>query len=189
MKFKREVLVVVVLCITSTIACYVSIPVSVGDPQPVPALDIPASHLLLDVESFPSDWKASSCDPDCANAERADEALREFGKDTLPGHVIQQVFHFASEDDALAKFVRYEETDAFSSSEEISYLSPIADKQYIHCGVDETPGCKAGLQYDNYFVYFYFDIDDGRGYGLKMEEVEPILQAMDERVSELLNAP
>jgi hypothetical protein len=38
-------------------------------------------------------------------------------------------------------------------------------------------------------VYFYFDIDGSRGDGLKIEEVEPILLAMDERASELLGIP
>jgi hypothetical protein len=160
----------------------------VGDPQPVPSVGVPASDLLLDNQPFPLGWIVFPCDPDCGDAERADIARRDFvGPANGPGHALQDVFHFANEDDALAKFKRYEASVAYSSPLEVTYLSPIADEQFLHCGLDEISGCRAGLQYGNYFVYFYFDIDDGEGRGLGIEEVEPILRAMDERVIELLH--
>ncbi|MCL4871886.1 MAG: hypothetical protein KJ063_23250 [Anaerolineae bacterium] len=77
----------------------------------------------------------------------------------------------------------------FQPPPEISYRSPIADEQYLGCGVDVVPGCRAGLRYGQYFIYFYFDIDGGKGDGLQIEEVEPILRAMDERASLLLGIP
>jgi hypothetical protein len=107
------------------------------------------------------------------------------------------VFLFGSERRAKAKFQRYEETTSLSPPVEITYRSPIADEQYLRCGVAKVPACWAGLRYKNYFVYFYFSLEsrldlDGNkieAHGLKIEEVEPILRAMDERASELLGIP
>lgn len=188
--FGRNIFLLILPCVSAIMGCYISIPVSVGDPQPVPAVYIPASDLLLDNQSFPTGWRVLPCDPDCDDAERADIARRDFvGTVDRPGAVVQDVFHFANEEDALAKFERYEETDALLSPLEITYRSPFADKQYVYCKLDNTPGCSVGLQYDTYFIYFYLHIDDGSGYGLELEEVEPVLRAMDQRVSELFDMP
>jgi len=119
------------------------------------------------------------------------------------------VFYFESEWAAKRKFQRYKETDLtetapvartpfspFQPPPEITYRSPIADEQYLGCGVDVVPRCRAGLRYGRYFVYFSFSLDsgyaDGRkihSSGLNLEEIEPILRAMDERVSLLLDIP
>ncbi len=173
-----------------------------GRPAPTPAPTIPAYDWLLDSSAFPSSWENFPCDPDCGRAERPYEALRSFGRVKIPGHVIQQVFYFGSERSAKAKFQLYEGSDLseatpsarspfspFQPPPEISYRSPIADEQYLGCGVDVVPGCRAGLRYGQYFIYFYFDIDGGKGDGLQIEEVEPILRAMDERASLLLGIP
>lgn len=168
-----------------TLSCTISL----GQPAPTPMPAVPAYDWLLNAEPFPERWQADPCDPDCERAERPHNALRTFGIVNVPGHVIQQVFYFGSERSARAKFQRYEETTSFSTPEEISYRSPIADEQYLRCGVDKVPACWAGLRYENYFVYFYFDIDGGRGDGLKIEEIEPILRAIDVRAGELLGIP
>jgi hypothetical protein len=96
---------------------------------------------------------------------------------------------------AQTKFQTYREVEfrelqspnrTFRPPPEITYRSPIADEYYLGCGIDEVPACRAIMRYGNYFIYFYFDIDDGQGDGLKMEEVEPILRAMDARVTSVL---
>jgi hypothetical protein len=74
---------------------------------------------------------------------------------------------------------------------QITYRSPIADEQYLACGVDVVPACRAGRRYERFFVEFYFSLDGwlwiGFGpevTGVRIEEVEPILRAMDELVVE-----
>lgn len=174
------------ILVVATLSCAIPIPGVPSDPVPVPAPGVPASDLLLDAQPFPSGWEARPCEPYCEDTENASQALRTFYITGIPGHVVQQVFYFGSENDAKANFQRYEETTPFSPPSEIDYQSPIADQQYIRCGVDKVPACRAGLRYGNYFVYFYFDIDSGTGDGLKIEEVVPILQAMDERAVDFL---
>ncbi len=159
------------------------------DPMPVPDDDIPANALLLDTEPFPSDWTISPCMQPC-ELEGSAEALRDFGRAGVPGNVGQHIFHFANGRDARAKFHRYEETTTFPATKEITYRSPLADEQYLRCGIDVIAVCTTGLRYGEYFVEIDFHIDlDGRGEGLEMREVEPVLRAVDERVAELFDLP
>lgn len=162
--------------------------ITTGDPIPVPDSTIPASALLLDSQPFPQGWIVAPCRSPC-DREGSDEALRSFGIVDVAGHVVQQVFHFANERDAQAKFRRYEETTSFSTPSEITYRSPLADDEYLRCGINVVPACSAGLRYGEYFVYFYLDIGHGTGEGLEMQDVEPVLRAMDERVAELFGLP
>jgi hypothetical protein len=129
---------------------------------------------------------------------------RSFGIVGIPGHVIQKVLYLGDEKEARAKFRTYRETSfgrstsrspstEFVPPPEISYRSPIADEQYLGCGVDVVPACRAILRYDSYLVYFYFSLDRGsvdgvevEADGLTIEQVEPILRAMDERAAALL---
>jgi hypothetical protein len=177
--------------------------------NPVPAHPVSTSELLLDEQPFPMGWQASSCDPYCEREERNGQSGRSFFRTGIPGHVIQNVFHYSSERAAHVTFEGYksmnlseatpsarEPFSPFQPPPEISYRSPIADEQYLGCGVDVVPGCRAGLRYGQYFVYFYFSLESGyvgtrkiQNSGLKLEEIEPILRAMDERVSLLLDIP
>jgi hypothetical protein len=184
-------------------------------PNPVPAPAVPTGDLLLDEDPFPEEWEVFSCEPHCDRRERNGESGRSFGVVDVPGHVIQDVFYFDGEWAAKIKFRRYEETDlpdavdpnsvrtprtVFSPPPEIEYRSPIADDQYLGCGIDVVPACRAGLRYGNYFIYFYFDLrssyyfdyldevqaekmlgDEG---GLTLLQVEAILRAMDEHYAE-----
>lgn len=155
----------------------------------------PARNLLLDAKAFPKNWEVDPCEPDCSRREGETKALRVFGIVDVPGHVIQDVFRLESVEAAQTKFQTYREVEfrelqspnrTFRPPPEITYRSPIADEYYLGCGIDEVPACRAIMRYGNYFIYFYFDIDDGQGDGLKMEEVEPILRAMDARVTSVL---
>ncbi|MFW6182902.1 MAG: hypothetical protein ACOC8X_03825, partial [Chloroflexota bacterium] len=139
-----------------------------------------------------------------------------------PGHVTQYVLYLESEFAASIKFQRYRNTDLsdrphsvrkpstiFDRPAGISYRSPIADEQYLGCGVDVVPACRAGMRYGSYFVYFYFDltadyysdfgidVDDlsqsavsaierDKG-GLTLAGVEMVLKAMDKRYAELFD--
>lgn len=131
--------------------------------------------------------------------------VRSFGIVGIPGHVIQKVLYLGDEKESRAKFRTYRETSfgrstsrspstEFVPPPEITYRSPIADEEYLGCGVDVVPACQALIRYGSYVVYFYFDLDqrmadgvmvetDG---GLTIEQVEPILRAMDERAAALL---
>jgi hypothetical protein len=161
-------------------------------PSPTPTL-LPTFHareLLLNALSFPKRWVVFPCKPHCDNRERETHAGRNFGIVDVAGHVIQDVFRFTTVEAAQAKFRTYRETTFGTPPSEITYRSPIADEYYLACGVDTVLGCHANIRYGNYFIYFYFDIDDGqRGEGLRFHEVEPILRAMDAQATTVLRIP
>lgn len=191
LRFKLGLVLVVATLLLS--GCF-GVPYSLsGDPIPVNPPDVPTSDLLLDESPFPSGWQIDLCEPYCDRDRFLGESSRTFGRIGIPGHIIQDVFYYRTERDAEAKFQRYDETTGHSPPPEISYLSPIADEQYLRCGVDKRSGienCRAARRYGNYFIYFYFDLDQGYDDGLpSIEDVEPILRAMDERVSEQLGIP
>ena len=182
------------------IACTVSVG---GRSRPIPTPSIPASELILDTKAFPPDWILDPCEPHCEPEVLS--ALQSFGIVGIPGHVIQEVLYLGYEDAAHDEFqsfrrayfgksdTRSPSTD-FLPPPEVSYRSPIADEQYLGCGVDVVPACRAILRYDSYLVYFYFSLDKGfadgkviETDGLTIEQVEPILRAMDERVLELFD--
>lgn len=164
-----------------------------------PLPNVPATALLLDMDPFPKGWAMSQCYTSHCFSDT--EALREFYLTGVPGHVNQYVFRLGSVESAQAKFKLYRETDFkkkpppqlpstdFLPPSEVTYRSPIADEYYLGCGVDIVPACRAIFRYRNYLVEFYFDIDSGIGDGLKIQQVEPILRAMDEKASAVLGIP
>mgnify|MGYP000477655184 CR=1 FL=1 len=173
-----------------------------GEGTPLPLSNIPAWHLLINADTFPEGWEADPCAPTDRLCFSGTHALRTFGRVAIPGHVIQQVYRFNSIEAAQAKFQRVWEVDfrprqppnmQFAPPPEITYRSPSADEYYFGCGVDRVPGCKALFRYGNYYIEFYFDLDEYRGYGLddegdglRLEQVEPILRAMDEHAATVL---
>ncbi len=164
-----------------------------NDPIPVNPPKTPTGDLLLDEMPFPPEWQIGVCEPDCNLAPS--QSSRTFYRIGFPGHVLQDVFYYRTERDASTKFERYYETGSgtFTVPVKINYYSPIADEQYVYCGIVERNGikvCQAGRRYGNYFIYFYFDIDTGDNDGLpSTKDIEPILQALDELVSERLDIP
>jgi len=167
-------------------------------PTPLPML--PARDLLLDAQAFPRNWGADPCEPDCNRREGATKALRVFGIVGVPGHVIQEVFRLGSEQAATDMFRTARETDfrerqrpnsGFVPPPEISYRSSIADEYHLGCGVDEVPACKVIMRKENYFISIFFNVDRGEvgGHGLKIDQIEPILRAFDERVAMRLGFP
>lgn len=150
--------------------------------------NIPAWHLLLDAQAFPKDWEIGPCGPTERTCFGETHAIRDVGRVGLPGHVLQDVYRLQNDWVAKAKFHTYREVDfkVFHPPPEITYHSPIADEYYLGCGIDKVPACRAIFRYGNYFIYFYFDIDSGKGDGLKLEQVEPILRAMDVRAAAVL---
>ena len=163
-----------------------------NSPEPASTPAIPTNEWLLDDTSFPPTWSVNPCAPHCERTERVTQSLRSFGNIDKPGHVIQNVFYFSSEKAAEAKFQRYEERTSHLAPPEITYRSPIADEQYLQCGIDEPVGiyvCRASRRYGTYFIYFFFNIDQGDGNGLQLREVETILRAMDEQAAIVLNIP
>ena len=178
--------------------------ISIGGPKNIPTPSIAASDLLLDALALPPRWTVNPCKPDCDPGLVT--AQRSFGIVGVPGHVLQDVFYLGSEKAAQEKFHTYYEKDfgkssvrspssEFTSPPEITYRSSIADEQYLGCGVDVVPACRAILRYDSYFVYFYFSLERGfadgaeiEADGLTLEQVETILRAMDERAARMLGA-
>ena len=65
--------------------------------QPATRYPIVAAHtLLLDATSFPRDWQADPCEPDCAHDEGYGKATRTFGRPAKAGSVIQDVTNYGS---------------------------------------------------------------------------------------------
>jgi hypothetical protein len=168
----------------------------VSGPSSPPLPTTSATELLVSREAFPRDWMVDPCNPD--RCLRDTNALRTFGRPGIPGSVIQQIFRLGSVEAAKDKFSTYREVDfrprqspniQLAPPSEITYHSPIADEFYFGCGVDEIPACEAIFRYNNYFVFFHFDIDSGKGDGLKIEQVEPILRAMDSKAASVLGIP
>lgn len=171
-------------------------------PPLAPMPRIPARDLLLDDQAFPEDWDVHPCEPDCRRLEGATHAERSLYIIGVPGHAIQDVSRLESVEAARAKFQTYRRvvfrkklppqvpSSEFLPPPEIHYRSRIADDYYFGCGVDIVPACRAIARYGQYFVYFFFNVDRGaadgeiiESEGLKIEEVEPILRALDERVA------
>lgn len=204
---KLRVTKLLAIWVLSTMMALVQIACSVGiggRSSFVPSPSIPAGDFILDADAFPPDWIPFTCEPYCE--PEVVSALQDFGIVGVPGHVIQEVLYLGYEDAAHNEFESFRgaylgKADTRSPSTEflpppeIAYSSPIADEQYLGCGVDVVPGCRAILRYDVYLVYFYFSLDkgfaDGKEIeidgGLTIEQVGPILKAMDERVLELLD--
>lgn len=174
-----------------------------SSPTATPPLQVPAWELILDDQAFPEGWSVFPCGPPesaCQRQYREAISYRDFGRVGIAGHVAQEVSRLESISAARSNFQIAREVDfrksktrspstEFLPPAEISYRSPIADEYYLGCGVDVVPACRAILRYGNYFVYFYFSVDDGNGEGLKTEEIEPILRAMDERAALVLGIP
>jgi hypothetical protein len=174
--------------------------------QSAPTPAAPAWHLLIDdTLAFPQEWNVDPCDSSHRLCFGETHALRGFGRVGIPGSVIQDVYRLDSVASAKAMFQRARGVDFKKSSpprvpsseflppSEITYRSPIADEFYLGCGVDVVPACEAIFRYGNYFVMFFLNVDKGYvddveiiGNGLKIEEVEPILRAMDARAAAVL---
>ena len=174
-----------------------------GDQDSTSLPNVPAPELLLDAQPFPKGWEVDPCGPDLRRCYRESYARRDFGRFAIPGSVMQHVYRFANVTAAKAKYQRVREVDfakgrnepssEFLPPMEIAYRSPIADEYYLGCGVDIVPACRVIFRYGHYLIDFYFDLDsyreyglDSEGDGLKIEEIEPILRAMDERAAAVL---
>lgn len=159
-----------------------------------------ADDLLLDVDAFPEGWNSSPCDTNLCKQDSSGitAAERDFYLPNIPGHVYQEVFHFPDDGQAKDKFAVYmsgnfNEADVrqpfvpFTPPPEITFKSKIADEYYLACGIDVIPQCKLLSRYENYFVYFYFDLSTGeeRG-GLTYSQIEKVLEALEVHASNKL---
>lgn len=169
----------------------------VRHPPPVPGP--PARAWLLDAHAFPPEWQAFPCTIDCERREGETHAYRGFGIKDVPGHAIQNVYRLVTEREAAAMFRTYRQADfappdppdtQYVPPTEVTYHSATADEYYMGCGINGgAPVCYAIFRYERYFIDLYVHIDRGQGYGIKMEELEPILRALDRRAAEVLDQP
>jgi hypothetical protein len=160
----------------------------------------PARALIVTGEAYPSDWEAILCDTHlCQNGDATYEQFF-ISKAHEPGQFLQEVFRYETTEAASAKYELYRKTDfhkstfdlegtEFAPPVELPYVSPIADEYYFACGREFGLVCRMVARYRNYFVYLYFDMDSGHGYGLTYTEVEHILKWLDEQAAEQLGLP
>lgn len=170
-------------------------------PTPRLPVDVPAWFFLIDTQSFPPNWETPECTPSVRLCLGNVHALRSFGIPGVPGHVIQDVYRFSNVSEAQALFLSARKVDFarcvpqrnpcinFLPPPEINYLSPISDEYYLGCGIDVVPACEAIFRYGQYYAELYFDIDSGKGDGLQIQQVKPILRAVDERAASVLGIP
>ena len=169
-------------------------------PTSTPMSGPPAQVFIISEEVYPSGWKSLPCESLlCQSSGSAYEAYL-ISEANQPGHLIQEVYRLDTLEEASAKFAVYLKNDfkkkaadpestEFSPPVELPYTSPIADEYYFACGREFGLVCQMIARYRNYFISFYFDMDDGRGYGLTYSEVERILHWLDGKVSNLLGIP
>jgi hypothetical protein len=157
---------------------------------------VAARTLLLDATVFPQTWEADPCAPDCARDEGFGNATRTFGRRNIAGTVIQEITNYVYESSAQGASKRAQATNfprrdsderLFSTASSITYVSRFADQYALGCGVDTVPVCRLYAQYGNYFVYMYFDIDNGTGDGLQVADITPILEALDRKIASQLH--
>jgi hypothetical protein len=160
----------------------------------------PARALIVTAEAYPSDWEALPCDTQlCRNG---DETYEQFfgSKSHEPGQFRQEVFRFETVRAASEKYTAYRDTDFhksqfdpdgtdFAPPTELPYVSSVADEYYFACGQEFGLVCRMVARYRNYFVYLYFDMDSGKGYGLTYDEVEQILKWLDKQAASQLSLP
>jgi hypothetical protein len=190
------------------LALLVGCTATMKEPTPTSLPDVPAWYLLLETDAFPRDWAADQCGPTDRLCFGETHALRVFGRVGVPGSVIQDVHRFEDGTPAYSMFQRARESDfnrchaprspcgEFLPPAEANYRSPIADEYYLACGVNVVPACIAIIRYGNYFIEFFINADRGyidgweiEGNGLKVQEVVPILRAMDEHAARVLGIP
>ena len=172
--------------------------VGVGTPEPLSGP--PAEAFIVSTDAFPPDWEALPCESSLCGVGESVYETDFIPVTNEPGHFRQEVWRFDSPEAASAKYSNYLQADfndatgdptatPFLPPTELPYVSNVADEYYFACGRDQAWICRLNARYRQYFVYFYFDMDDGRGYGLTYSEVERILHWLDDRAVELLNVP
>jgi hypothetical protein len=167
---------------------------------PTPLPGPPARAFIVTKEAYPSDWEALPCDTQlCQNGDETYEQSF-ISKSHEPGQFRQEVFRFGTAEVASEKYKVYRDTDFhksqfdpdstdFAPPTELPYVSPVADEYYFACGQEFGLVCRMVARYRNYFVFLYFDMDSGKGYGLTYDEVEQILKWLDKQAASQLNLP
>lgn len=153
-----------------------------------------ARELLLTAQAFPHSWQVDACTIGCDRTERPTHSLRTFGRRSIAGSVIQQVYVSEDAETAHAQFLHLQEAEfaelpppnrTFVPSASLQYQSLVADESALGCGKDEVEACKVFLRYRNYVVEFYFDVKLGETEGLSVTDIPPILEDMDIQITRI----
>ena len=165
----------------------------IGQPGALAYPMVHAKTLLLDARAFPTAWQVDACGVGCDRSERQFYSLRTFGRPTIAGHVVQQVYTYPETKQAATLFQNHRAAEVPSEVFRIpgpsAYQSPWADEQIVACGRPRGYLCKAFFRYRNYVVEFTFDIKDGPDFdGMEISDITPILRDMDRVAVEVLGA-
>jgi len=161
-----KLLIFVVVAAVAALGCGT---IAYPSPTPTPLTGSPAQAFIVSEEAYPSNWDSLPCDSERGRSN--DSYYEQFfvPKARQPGQFLQKVFRMNSIEEASAKFAVYrngefhkkeaaaESTD-FSPPKELPYVSPIADEYYFACGREFGLVCRMIARYENYFVFFYFDM-------------------------------
>lgn len=147
--------------------------------------------LVLDAVPFPArvDARADAPRSPLHNSPRESAGLTIYFTGGIANHEVYQTSSTA----IAARQFRHEEKAQFSTAknygpwqtpEILTYRSPIADQYHVACGtVDNIYMCITLAQYEEYYVWFHTHISSD---GLHVEDLEPILRAIDERMADCL---
>ena len=156
----------------------------------------PASDLLVDISAFPDGWSRTSCDSSLCDG---DDGINTAGQDYFvkgkEGHVYEEVYRLGNSGAALKKYEVYFNGDSkesvarkpyveFQKPIGIPFVSSLAEKSSLLCGVDIIPKCRFYAVYSNYFVYLFFnhaiELNDG---GLTDNEIDNVLNSLEQKIA------
>jgi hypothetical protein len=156
----------------------------------------PIENLLIDESVFPSGWSTSSDEPEpiaraplggTKSVESIEQTFYAYG-----GSAGERIRRFRTEQGAAEEFVRQtrivfrdsEFNTPWMTLQELSYESPVADRFYCACSVDESqplwPHCACIAQYEVYFVQVSTPMLPGL---MTYADFEQILEAIDEKMA------
>jgi len=111
----------------------------------------------------------------------------------VSGRSVQEVFVFGSGEEAHAKYLTYYKNSfrprvaphtQLVTPATFHYQSALANESSFGCGVDIVPLCVALLRYDVHVIAFTFTMGEAdQAGGLRLENIEPILQVIDGKVA------
>lgn len=168
------------------------------------------SELLVKDDTFPDGWvrirdmpQGSLTDPTINHVYRS-----WWGETQGDGKVDQSIWRAYTIDDAEEQYAKLRQQSMFrpdftpspqdlylefKQPPEITFYSEIADEFFLACGWLYGAQCHVIARYRNYVTYMTLDLD-GQSYngyttiGLTYPEMETILNAMDAKFAEFLNA-
>lgn len=192
------------LCMVSIVGCQTISPTSI----PLPGWNSLVSGLLLEDDSFPEGWERIRDHPQGSLADPTiNHVYRSWwGKAQGNGKADQAIWRATSIADSRPHYdelrgSQFEPSRPLASGTTyvpfepptaIDFQSKVADEFYLACGWWDWAYCEVIARYRNYVVEMSLDLEaEYEGYstrGLTYADIETVVEAMDAKFAEFLNA-